>query len=301
MSDARTLVLELLTETLDEWRQIVARDPLGRFDARGMTKPWVAGLKSAGLDARQAKEGRAGNWAALPFVIEFSCPFGHRTIDRQRIGLVRLIVEDDGWVSMARGDAGPENEPPPRTSPFCWQCQPDALAEWLLTCPRCVAGEDGDEHREGHSLWETGSSAPFTFVLYEFDRAMHFAEATWVLDHKDQAVDDFLSGFPELDLSLAGIEFEPDEDGNVPRDVAQRWVLDQVAEWVPKPSSSRKAVTSGAPRPAWTDAEVVAFLEKAGVPADATVRAAWAIVGPMPQPRPSKSRVEEVQPLRRAS
>lgn len=300
MSDTRALVLELLSETLSEWREIVARDPLGRFDARAMTKPWVAGLKSAGVaDAHQPKLGSRDGWAVLPFVIEFSCPFWHRTIDRQRIGLVRLIVEDDGWVTMAPGELDPKTEAAPRNSPFCWECQPDALSEWLVTCPRCRSGDVSEDHHAGHGLDSIESTAPFSFVLFEFDRAMHVAEAAWVVAHTEQAVDEWLGGFwAETDLALAGIEFEPDENGDIPREVARRWVLDQVADYLPKPRAT-KAVTSGSPKPSWTDAEVVAFLEHAGLAADATIREAWAVVGPMPQPRPPKARIEDVQPKRK--
>lgn len=309
MSDSLVPVTELLRETLDEWREIVARDPLGRFDARAMVKPWLAGLKSAGVkDAHQAKLGSRDSWAVLPFVIELPCPFGHRTIDRQRIGLVRLIVEDDGWVTLTRGEVLPIGEQAAHNSPFCWQCTADGLAGWLLTCSRCVAGEDSDEHHAGHTLWEVASAAPFTFVLFEFDRAMHVAEAAWIIAHLEDELDrelDDPTGAPLrmlLEGDFDGLVFDVDEYGMPTREALRAYLLDELAEYLPKPGSSQKAVTAGgASKPLWTDAEVIEFLEKVGVPADATVRAAWAIVGPMPQPRPSKTRVEEVQPKRKTA
>lgn len=177
-----------------------------------VVKAWIAGLRGAGIDATQGKEWHGGGRVStLPFVIEFSCPYGHRTPDRRRLARVQLIVEDDGWVSL--DPASP-----------CEKCSREVLERWLLTCPRRLAGEDVEE-----------SSAPLAFVLAEFRRLELRALAHWWVERTDEA--EAAEGGPRL-VHVLGV------DGPIQyREWRLRWargVLDTVTVEAPTKARERQ-------------------------------------------------------------
>ncbi|WP_353828215.1 hypothetical protein [Agromyces sp. SYSU T0242] len=223
---------------------------------------WIAGLREAGVKAENARAwSRGSKWATkLPLVIEFPCPYMHRTPDRRDFRRVRLIVEDDGWVSV-----DPDSP--------CEKCNDQVLARWLLTCPRCEYGEEGDFHRAGHDMGQkrgrtrsgpgiVGSTSPVSFVLWQFGLLAAMADARWWVERTDEAI-------AELDGIWPDWLPEHREEFVTQRLARARRLLARTP-----PPTARSAPT--APAESWTERRTLAWLEQNDIDATLTARAAWA-------------------------
>lgn len=298
LAQRRTVATGIAQDAIFAWAMDLHR-LRRRLTPPMLTDCWIDGLKAAGVRARNAKVWRGKYQVDLPLVIEFPCPFWHRTEDRRDIARVLLLIEDDGWVTL---DAD---------SP-CPMCDPDVLERWLLTCPRCEADEDTPEHDPAHDsfaqqrnvtvVWCGGESdaaddcgdlgpfevvddvSPYAFVLYEFQRRKAEAWATWFLNCPDARTLLLSEGVPEASVGHI-IEVWTER---------ARAILGQVTSAI----AAIEAI-------AWTDESAAAWLDAQRnpdgsvlVPETATVRQAWALAGPLIG-RPSKNQIETAQTLRK--
>lgn len=287
MSDA----LEAVESAVLAWayRLGLLRRPL---TAIMLTDAWIAGLREAGFKAERPKVWGRGKYpTTLPLVIEFPCPYMHRTPDRRDFAKVRLIVEDDGWVSL-----DPESP--------CEQCTAQVLERWLLTCPRCEAGEDSDFHPGpdwhglDHQRWQTpgpderlvfnpdgpifdGSTSPLSFVLWQFRMLCRIADAKWWVEHTDEAIAEAEERWPTWLV-------EPHRAARIAKVLADsRGVLARAP--APPPRSS-----PAAPKETWTDEKVLAWLEQHEIPRTLTSRGAWERAKAIPG-RPPKNAIESAR------
>lgn len=131
---------------------------------RQVPKAWAQGLTDAGYEAKEANVYRNGHWQKLPLVLQFSCPFDHVNESGEGWAKVRLKVNPyTGWVSIHEDSC-----------PSCTQAQIEA---WLITCPRCAAGDDLGEHPDhDDASWaflfsqDDGDESPLAFVLEAMDQ-----------------------------------------------------------------------------------------------------------------------------------
>lgn len=257
-----------VTDALEMWGRalMLLHEPLR---PQMLTDAWVAGLVAARVGAEHVtvKEWGPGKFPRhrkLPFVLQFPCPFGHRTEDKYDIATARLIVEDSGWWSL-----DPESP--------CPRCTASALRDWLLTCPRCEAGEDSDRHDPEHwaldvfDLDGDHDASPVAWVLREFGRLARVATARYWLDHPEEAAGN-LPGVSEADR--------------------QRFIANQLARArVTLGAVPRKGASIAASK--LSEGDVDAWLTDHGVPDDATVRSAWALVKDI-EGRPAKNVIERI-------
>ncbi|MGN6204113.1 hypothetical protein [Humibacter sp.] len=261
---------------------------------------WIRGLHAAGVNANHAKEWGRSKWPSeLPFVIEFPCPYGHRSTDKRRLATVRLLIEDNGWPVLDK-----ESE--------CGWCGADVLEEWLMLCPRCVAGDQSPEHlsaghldMEGDTEWDElgiepedddyrslwlqstgdsvlGSTAPLAFVLTEMNRRAMVAEATWWVAHSEEAKAEYVATHGSDKEWLA-------------RDHVlwgQRVLAIESATRKKPSAASRPATeTSREKKPEWTPASAVGWMKDQGIQPGLTVVEAWNLAKQV-EPHPPKRAVE---------
>lgn len=251
------------------------REPL---TDRKITDTWIDGMKAA----TRLAYGHAKAWNGkfprpLPYVIEGPCPLGHRTADEYDDASIRLVIRQESWWSY--DPASP-----------CPKCTAADLRRWMMTCPRCVAGEDSERHYPFHApldamtLYDlseadytgkpqgfeyteiTGGgfdASPAAWVMREFVRLGREAAARWWLEHTEEAAD--AHGSRRLG------------EGDRQRFVSDRleWARG-VLETVPK---SKKAAISS--KPMMTAESGAAWLDKQGVEIRGE-KATWAEVKDMP-------------------
>ncbi len=238
---------------------------------------WLRGLKAAGIDAEHPPRFAGGRYSdKLQMAVEFTCPYWHRGDNRGTFAKVRWIVEDDAWVTIA-----PESA--------CPHCTDEALQRWFLTCPRCEAGEDSWDHQPNHGPGGTGDASPFAFVLASFRRLAMRSEASWWVNHTDEARAEYLKHL-ESRMGLADDR------------MARRLADIQVTRAHQVLNVTTVQITR---RVAWTDQSTAEWLDVqtgAGgdllVPVEATQRDAWGAVKSLAG-RPPKNRVEAAQTLRK--
>jgi hypothetical protein len=251
-----------------------------RLTARSVVDVWLAGLRAAGVDAHRAKEWAGRKYPTeLPYVIELPCPYDHRTEDRRSTASVRLIVEDDGWVSF-----DPDSS--------CPTCNVDFLEAWLLLCPRCYDGDESPEHvrhgsnpliqylnasiRPGEPPGLIGSVAPIAFVLTEFERIRAVVEATWWMEHTEEASADYARVMElEAPPSQEFIEQQRRRAQHVlaaDQSRAKTTRTKTTASSHPATDASRDDASS---KPEWTPDSTVAWMKGQGFQQGLTVVAAW--------------------------
>ena len=111
-----------------------------------------AGFKAT---AAQAHLG-GGKYKTLSLVVQFDCPFDH--IDETGEGWAKVLLKVNpytGWVSLHEDS--------------CGRCTQQQIEAWLITCPRCAAGEDLDEHpdhdAEAAFYLPDGDESPIAHVV----------------------------------------------------------------------------------------------------------------------------------------
>ncbi|MGR0320424.1 hypothetical protein [Agromyces sp. ZXT2-3] len=249
--------LEAVETALIEWAVNLSRlsKPL---KAQMVVDAWIAGLREAGVKADNARAwSRGTKWPKkLPLVIEMPCPYEHRTPDRHDFAKVWLLVEDDGWISL-----DPESP--------CVECSQSGLERWLLTCPRCLVGEESLEHWTPHDLgpdvaisdegdeFEGGSYSPLSFVIRQFEQLSLLATAKWWVEHTAEASEEY---------------------GDVPLHRRQDAIESRV-EWARRmlaQAPPRKARSSpGAPAEGWTQQSTRTWLDQHDIADALTSRGAW--------------------------
>jgi hypothetical protein len=264
--------------------QAMARLDEPLTDAK-LTEIWRLGLRRAGIRAERAKGAWNGKYRPeLPFVLEFPCPFEHRTPDRYDVASVRIIIEHVAWWSL--DPASP-----------CTECGAHAIARWLPTCPRCVAGEDSARHYPDHDAFDvTGTyeipynhdrdfeyddtggfdASPVSWVAREFLRMTLIARARWWVEHTEEALDAHRA---------AGMSESV-------RQAVRRRQLEWARDVLATQPKARGASSSGAApkeKQTMTTGEAVAWLDaltdSAGVPLVAAThgeKATWAAVKTLP-------------------
>lgn len=131
---------------------------------RLVPRAWAQGLTDAGYEVKEANVYRNGHWQKLPLVVQFSCPFDHVNETGEGWAKVRLKVNPHtGWVSIHEDS--------------CPRCTQERIEAWLLTCPRCAAGDDLDDHPDhDDESWaflfsrSDGDDSPLAFVLEALDQ-----------------------------------------------------------------------------------------------------------------------------------
>lgn len=166
-SEARVSVGDLLPGYLVH-KVTGERQPHGGLSPRQVPKAWVQGLKDAGVESvKIAQVRRDGGWRTLPLVIQFECPFDHVDDTGETWAKVRLKVNPyTGWVSIHQDS--------------CRRCTQQQVEAWLLTCPRCAAGEELDAHPDHDSdddwclfVTSCGDESPIAHVIevmWQFQR-----------------------------------------------------------------------------------------------------------------------------------
>lgn len=250
-------VPEAVSTALSEWAYALYL--LGeRLRPHTLAEAWIRGLVTAGIRAEHARVWTGKYPRDLPFVVEMPCPFGHRTPDRYDYAKVRLIVEDSGWPSLDPASG-------------CGECTPNELARWLLTCPRCEADEDSDDHGPGHGLWDElfggvvlDDASPVGWVMREFGRLATIAEARWWVERYEEA---------------AGAVWRTAQARVDPEEVTARYIAAKhsgalaILEAQPKAKGS-----SGAAKPTMKTEDGAAWLDKQEVPVTLGEKATWARV-----------------------
>ena len=266
-----------------------------QLTASMLVDAWVAGLRSGGVKAGQAKVWTRGAKfsypTVLPFVIEFECPYGHRTEDRRRLGTVRLIVEDDGWVTLD-------------VESTCASCDAAAVESWLLTCPRCEAGIEDVWHHRTHGLelifarvrdsatpGYFGSTAPLSFVLDQFEKMGQLAEARWWSEHTDEAVAQYYR-----------------DSGQTPSEVVSSYLAEKLAhsrKIIARAMRQSAKVVGKSPKPAWTKETAAEWLDQRKTETGAMLvlenagqRDMWRAIDSI-EGRPPKNIAEQAQTLRK--
>jgi len=255
---------EEFSEALTEWAraQRRLREPLR---PHMLTDAWIAGLVAGTRLKVEHGKAWAGKYSRpLPFVIEMPCPFDHRTEDHRDYAKVRLIMEDDGWVTL-----DPDSP--------CPKCTEGVLERWALTCPRCEAGEDHEMHYPDHGPLDVlalydGISAdydrnadgfdasPVAHVMREFVRLGRVAAARWWLEHTEEAARSIPRGVTDRQAFVSErLEWA-------------RGVIDSI------PKKTRKAVSS---KPVMTAESGADWLDAQGIPSGGE-KATWALVKDMP-------------------
>lgn len=268
---------DLIVPSITQWGYY-AQKADAQLTVLQVVKAWVAGLREAGVKAANAREWSRGSKAypiELPFVIEFDCPYGHRTEDRRRRATVRVIVEDNGWITFDEQST-------------CEQCDLSTIEWWLLSCPRCERGDRGVWHRTAdHELshkrgrlsnGETGvvgSTSPLSFVVGEFERLGRIAEARWWIGHTEAAAQALRAddgwAYTEEGLEeriatkivnstrlLASISAAPSSAASAPR---EGWTDESAAQWLDNqkgPNGQLVVAGSASQREAWRLAETIA-------------------------------------------
>ena len=259
---------------------------LGPIASPMLTEVWIAGFRSAGLDAKHGTAwsgGAKGYPKPLAFVIEFACPFGHRSRDERDTARVRVIVLDGGWI---------KRDP---DSP-CPECTAEVLERWLLACPRCAVGDDSGEHFENDGGEEYHIDfSPLSHVTGEFIRLHQIAEARWWVEHTEEAVAEaeaneaeFQARYPDVprlpSLFRQQIEW---------RLAGARQALEQVV--LDRPSRAVQANDD------WSPPVLRKWLADRGVDPSQGVQAIWAQVRGMKGSRPPRAAVEAMKKAERAS
>lgn len=264
-----------------------------------LVKPWIDGLREFGVKAAAVKVWSRGAKypTELPFVIGFACPFSHRTPDRRGLARVEFVVEHDGWVVLD-------------VDASCGECDTGMLENWLLTCPKCEAGEESEWHRADHSMSEhsredveglgeqvRGDVSPLSFVVEAFERLHQMAEARWWVENTAEAIEDYRDGAWSDDWGIGCDEDRIEEGIARLLDGAMRLVAADAAT----PRGPSRAVT----RNSWTDEKVSVWLERQTtndggltIPASASQREAWAIAK-LIEGHPPKNLIERAQTLRK--
>jgi len=279
--------IEEIPESFAEAIEDLARDlaQIGIPLAPAMlTHLWVAGLVAARMGAEHVtvKEWKPGKkwpeYRKLPYVLRFPCPFGHRTEDRRDDPWVSIIIEENGWFSL-----DPQSE--------CTECTGQGIRDWLLTCPRCEAGEDSERHVPMHWALDVFDidggydASPLAWIMREFGREAQRAMARWWSDHTEEALD--------------RDQFARRSVQNRERlRVSQVAWAQRVIESQPKTTPS-KAKLEAAGSAVMTVEEAAAWLAEQGVPATATQRAALSATEGLPG-RPSKQIIEKAVTLRKS-
>jgi len=254
---------EEFADALSEWAYALhlLHEPLR---AVTLANAWIAGLVAGGIKAANGTVWGAGKYSRkLPFVIEFPCPFDHRTPDEYDYARVRLVIRDNGWWSL--DPASP-----------CQKCNADAIAAWLLACPLCEAGEDSERHYPDHSPLDVFGgydidgdyddsrgfdASPVSWVVREFERLRVVAAARWWIGHTEEAA----ARLPRWSES-----------------VRQRYVSGRLA-WargvLASTPKARKAAVSS--KPMMTPEAGVVWLDEQKIPAGGE-KATWARVKDLP-------------------
>jgi hypothetical protein len=272
------------------------QDSLGRIGlavtALLLADVWQEGLKAAGTNAHRAKAWSAGKTypSELPFVIEFQCPHGHRTDDRRRIASVRVLVEDDGWVSVdLYNDDTAEGKSKRQALAQCTHCGPSVVTKWLVTCPGCA---NGDEHYEHPSELKS----PLAYVVSAMIARASMAEARWWLDNPEEARAEYALAVRRNSGWFEGSDEERERHVERMVEAKETWALRRLEiDLTPVPA-----------RALWTDESAAEWLDQQTdrdggvlVPNTASQRQAWTAVEKIPG-RPPKNRVEAAQTLRKA-
>lgn len=273
--------------------------------AEMLANAWIAGLAAAGVKAEHGKVWVRGSKYPVksPFVIEFACPMGHRTEDKRFYATVQLLVEDDGWVSL---DVDSQ----------CPDCTIHALERWLLTCPRCEAGDTSPEHLDADAPYDDehplhqghysdgsviGSTAPLAYVLTELQSLRLVAEAQWWVNHTEDATEWWRQVVARIGAS--GAYASPAVQLELARHTLERDVARRGRSLPITGSPTRTSQDSEGQRSIeWTDESAADWLDALSapdVPSKSTVRAVWALVKDLPG-RPPKNRVESAQTLRKS-
>lgn len=277
------------TDALGEWSEAL-RLLHERLTAALLVSAWIAGLNAAGFKAEHAKTWKGKYPKSLPYVVAFEC--GHRTEDETDNAKVWLIVLDDGWVRLSPGSE-------------CTKCTPESVAAMLLDCPRCHAGEDSERHWPDHARLDAGvlydglpegpggveyddhgrgfDASPLSWVMREFERLQRVARARWWLERPEEAAQSLPGFLPEAQRQLLTLREQS----------RAREVLGA------KPKAKASSTSAPAAEPSLAERDPDAWLDSVGVPQDATVRQAWAMVKDMPG-RPAKNTIEKVLSQRRS-
>lgn len=157
------------------------RDNLGRA-REPFTPPMLAKVALAGLRAAGVKADLARSWApgrkyptTLPMVIEFACPFWHRTPNNADFEKVRLVVMDNGWFSVFEES--------------CPSCQESMIRDWLLSCRICRTGERPPwrgPHRPDHPALAIDDASPLRYLRDAYKHAADMVDACWWRDLPDE-------------------------------------------------------------------------------------------------------------------
>ncbi|WP_062465587.1 hypothetical protein [Demequina maris] len=276
-SDTLARLRPEVREGLNEWIGIylLAVSRVRQPSIRLIVAAWLAGLRAAGINADLAKQWSRGSKypKTLPLVIEFECPFEHRTEDRHDFAKVWLLIEDDGW---------PRHDP---ASP-CPTCTDEDLERWLLNCPACDAGEDSGTHLPNHeAIFSESDCSPVGWVMYELETLADQAHAEWWGHHPHEARAQFLL----------------DHEGE--RLVEER--ADRMMAIYRERVTTTVVVDLSKAKPKWTPDDAADWLDglrgddgEPLVPLGATARQTWALVQDLAG-RPPKNTVEAAQTLRR--
>lgn len=307
MTSDGTLTLmakEALTDVIERWDALQRRED-NWLTAEMLTKAWIAGLRAAGVMADSGKVFVRGSKYPLksPFMVEFPCPFGHRTEDKRFFATVQFLVDDDGWVSLDDDSK-------------CPKCTIHSLERWLLTCPRCEAGDASADHTHCDERYNDdpvaanwvlaggtmfGSSAPIAYVLDEFRRIHRVAEASWWVHHTADAFQWWTELARRLDFQ--GDYANPSIHLHLAKETLAREAERTGRSVLISGSASRAAQdAAGQPRSGWTDESAAAWLDALTEPqvdAVLTVRALWELIKDVPG-RPPKNRAEAAQALRKS-
>jgi hypothetical protein len=265
-SDPVVILLNRIGELVTAWTSALAKIPK-RFTDKLYAPVWIVGLRGAGWEVDRAKGDRVrtkngGSWAPpLDFVLEATCPEGHRTPDMRRTASIQLIMMPTGWYQFDS-----ENS-------TCKDCTIESVDRRIFSCPMCLDGEWDETHQPEHDRfvqWVVngpdgpvlhGSRAPVAYLLRAIEEAIILANAQATVAHPE--------GASEAEMEAARA----------------------VVGAAPAPKAIEKATAS----PAWTKASMIAWLVAHGIPPDLSARQTWERVKGI-EGHPPKNRIGEVQP-----
>ena len=293
---------DVLSEVAEAYYRL--REPL--TDEK-VTDTWIAGF----VAATKLKYGHARAWVGgpkgysrqLPFVIEGRCPLGHRTADQYDYATIRIVIRQGGAWSY--DPASP-----------CPECTAESIRDWMVTCRRCLAGEDSERHYPFHAALDLTTfyvpqlmdysdkpadfeyveiegggfdASPLAWIAREFMRLGQAAAARWWLEHPEEAAETLPSGPDRQRLMSERLAWAREVLGALPAKSAAG-----------KPDSSSRFDTPE--KVAKWLGELRDGDDNEAVPASASTRAAWEVVKDFPKEmRPSKNQCDYAQAIRNGS